>query len=250
MNNNSFSKHSNRTSKNNDAQGLSTSTESLQRWASDILHQVPGGHFAASQLRRLEQRLLTRFKRRLDQVTPVVAETTEVNLSAEQLSVCMQALLNQSQTQTHAQAESSFFLRILHTLVPDQARILAALSDGVQYPLINVETGTRFGKTFFAVECVSSVGKSAGVQCPELTHIYLQHLRQYGLISIDPIENDQTMRYEILETDVMVRKTLEHLKAQGQRAKILRYSLRISDLGERLWAACQSDDLESKPMSW
>ncbi|AXI01565.1 Abi-alpha family protein [Aquirhabdus parva] len=207
---------------------------------SRFLKNLPGRDFALNQLKYAEQRLLHEIKHRLDLMEPTEAEHTLVDHSTSgQLSARLSELLENSQIQTREQAEYNYFYTILESLVPDQARILSALSEGTGYPLIHVEAGTRFVWTHYAVECVSSVGKNCGVQCSDLTHIYVQHLRNMGLVRIEPVEHSQTMKYEILETEPVVRKVLEQLKKNGQRSRIIRHTLRISDFGERLWAACQ-----------
>ncbi len=209
---------------------------------SRILRNLPGRDFALNQLKYAEQRLLHEIKQRLDLMEPAQVNPVTLSHSANQrLNARLCELLEHSQIQTREQAETNYFLTILESLVPDQARILSALSEGAGYPLIHVEAGSRFAWTHYAVECVSSVGKNAGVQCSDLTHIYVQHLRRLGLVTIEPTEHSQTMKYEILETEAIVRKELEQLKKNGLRSRIIRHTLRISDFGERLWNACRSD---------
>jgi hypothetical protein len=216
-------------------EGISTPEPRLSR----ILRNLPGRDFALNQLKYAEQRLLHEIKHRLDLMEPAESSQGLEHSTSERLHTRLSELLEHSQIQTREQAESDYFLTILQSLVPDQARILSALSEGIGYPLIHVEAGTRFAWTHYAVECVSSVGKNCGVQCADLTHIYVQHLRNMGLVRIEPVEHSQTMKYEILETEAVIRKVLEQLKKNGQRSRIIRHTLRISDFGERLWAACQ-----------
>ncbi len=221
-------------------EGNPFSTDTL---ASRLLRRVPGRNFALHQLKQVEQRLLSEFKYRLEKAEPrnVVRNVAE-HPSAQILHTHLHTLLEESQDQSHPEAEFSMFMAVLKSLVPDEARIFAALSEGASYPLIHVEAGTLFNWTGLVVECVSSVGKNAGVQCCELTHLYVQHLLALGLVEIDHVENNQTLKYELLETEAIVRIALERLKKSGQRSKILRRTLRMSSFGERLWKACKLHD--------
>jgi hypothetical protein len=155
----------------------------------------------------------------------------------------LRALLAASEEQTREQAETAYFHLVLRTLTPDQARILAALSAGASYPLIHVLAGSRLGLGMRPVlECISSVGKNAGVSCPDLTPSYVQGLLAWGLAEIESVEGPDTVKYELLETDTHVRRLLEQLKRNGQGSRILRQTLKMSALGERLWLACRLDD--------
>lgn len=211
--------------------------------------RLPG--FAAERIKRVEDRVLSGIKQRmerLDQPSPPIVLAPKPLVRGEVSDVLtpieyLQNLLNRSQAQTKPDAERDYFISVLETLLPDHARILSALSDGSRYPLIHVEMGTLFAWNGYALECVSNVGRCSGVQCPELTYRYVQHLRAQGLVDIDTLVDEaQNMKYEILETETNVRQTQEQLKANHMRSRIVRRTLRISDLGRRLWDSCQLPD--------
>ena len=135
-------------------------------------------------------------------------------------------------------AETAFYTSILAGMVPDEARILSALSDGSTYPLIHVMAAARLGLSWHPVlECACSVGRNAGVLWPEMTHAYVQRLRGWSLVETGPEDYKQTTRYEMLETETVVRGALDEIKKGGQRSHVVRRVLKISDLGRRLWAA-------------
>lgn len=211
-----------------------------------LWQRLPGSAFARDQLDRAERRLLRRLRRRLDQVEREPQLLGDLSLAAsvestnDSAGALLHELLARSQEQTRAQAETEYFLAVLRTLVPDQARILAALSAGSIYPLIHVQAGSALGLGMRPIlECVSNVGKSAGVQCPDLTHVYVQDMLARGLVVIDATVCDQIMQYELLETETVVRTTLARIKGNGQKSRMVRHTLRMSAFGERLWAACQ-----------
>ena len=208
-----------------------------------LLRRLRERSWPRERLKRVERRVLGEIKQRMElvDVRPTAAQQTARNQQATaQLGETLWNLLEESQSQTHEQAEAAFFQTIIQSLVPDQARILAALADGSRYPLICIEGGSRFGSTHPIIDCVSNVGKCAGVQCPELTHLYLQRMKGLGLIEVDPSASADEMKYEILETDTHVRVLIERLKHDGQRSKIIRHTLKISDAGQRLWTMCQA----------
>jgi len=219
--------------------------------ATRLLKRLPGAGFAQEQLDRVERRLLQELKQRLDRLEPsssvsvlAFAMRSVADRSAPATSFAlgrrMQELLATSTEQSRDQAELAFFQWVMGNLVPDQARILSALSDGSTYPLIHIYGGPRLG---FALEpmleCVCSVGRNAGVLWPETTHVYVQQLRAWGLVETAPEDPARKLQYEMLETDTAVRNMLARIQSGGLKAHILRRVLVISDIGKALWAACR-----------
>lgn len=159
----------------------------------------------------------------------------------------LRQLLANSEEQTREQAETLFFGTVLRSLTPDQARILSALSGGATYPLIHVLGGSRLvpGGMRPVLECVSNVGRAAGVSCPDLTPVYVQGLMAWGLAEIEAVEAPDSLKYELLETETLVRRAMEQLKQGGEGSRIVRRTLRLSPLGERLWTTCRFEQEES-----
>ena len=208
-----------------------------------LLQRVPGGDFAQEQLEKIETRVLQELKGRLDQIDrgPAVAV---LNLSVTQKgrgkprapSDLLRDLLDTSNTQSREEALTSFHGRVLASLLPDEARILSVLSDGRAFPMINVSAGTRMGLSPRVVEeGLSSVGKYAAVHRPELVPVYIQRLKFWGLVQIDGEENGQETEYQMLEADDVVRKVIARIEEGGERARIARRALKISDIGSTLW---------------
>ncbi len=69
-------------------------------------------------------------------------------------------------------SRDALYLDLLHALVPDEARILAALSDGSAYPVIHVGEPGAGGATY-TLKNASTVGRAAGVSLPRHTPLYL-----------------------------------------------------------------------------
>lgn len=216
--------------------------------AGRLLKRLPGGRFAESRLEALESEVFKRLKTRLDSAgEPQAMSVFAVSVSSSEQSRggmpgdLLRRLLEQSQKPcSKHQAELEYFTRLLQELTPDEARILAALSDGVVYPVIDVLTASKLSVVSRpVVESVSTVGKAAGVRAPELTPNYVRHLRRMGLVDIVPGQVGEQQQYQLLETDSEVRTAMEAARGHGQRAHIARRSLRISAVGARLWAACR-----------
>lgn len=221
--------------------------------ASRLLARLPGGAIVQEQLDKVEKRVLGELKARLDrlegggeQTVQVVAfsmeaqsthaPTRELREPAEML----RELLAISSEQTKEQAELAYYSSLIRGLLPDEARILSAVSDGGIYPLVNLVALSKLGiQTHAVLENTCSVGRAAGVQLPEMTRGYLQRLMAAGLVETGPEDYTMTTKYEILETDDVLRKLINQMKAAGQRSQIKRRVLKISELGRNLWEACR-----------
>lgn len=221
--------------------------------ANRILKRLPGGEFAQEQLDRVEQRVLKELKQRLDRLEDRGGETT-VSVMAFSVEAAeptpaqkqraagemMRKLLEASSEQTREQAQAAYYAMIVGRLLPDEARILSALSDGSAYPLIHVHSAAKMGLSSTPVlENMSSIGKNAGVQWPEMTRGYVQRLLAAGLAEIGPEDYTLITRYEMLETEEAVRRALDQIRKAGNRSQVKRRTLRISELGSNLWEACR-----------
>lgn len=145
-------------------------------------------------------------------------------------------LLTISIEQSAQEARARLFLQLLQQLHPDEARILAALSDGSQYPVVSVATRGSLGTVGPVVlENASTVGRAAGVALPDWVPAYVTHLQQLQLVSVGPESYLLSDGYEILLTESVVRQA--QLDA-GSHNRIVRRSLRMSPLGRELWSSC------------
>jgi len=203
-----------------------------------MLRRLPGGEFAERQLTALEHQMLGELKRRLETLdgTRPTAEETPQSL--------LRALLETSMDQSREQSQTTYFVAILKSLMPDEARILAALSDGSAYPLIHVAEGSLVGAAGRReLENVSSIGRAAGVLWLDMVPSYVGRLRALGLVETGPEDETAEVKYEMLETDNAVRQTIERIaRTSRQKPRIVRRTLRLSPLGRALWAACRMDE--------
>ncbi|OJZ68922.1 hypothetical protein BRW65_24585 [Mycobacterium paraffinicum] len=135
---------------------------------------------------------------------------------------------------------NELYSALLQALVPDEARILAAVSDGSAYPVVHVAEPTTTGSNVTVLANASSVGRVAGVSLPSYTPLYLTRMLQAGLVAIGP-EGPSTMAndYEVLLADDAVN--LAQVKARrGMRgAKVTRRTVSITALGREVWEAAK-----------
>jgi len=199
---------------------------------------------------RLEGAVLREVKNRLDQVDtpndyrPAHSRTSPGSRSGAKPTPAqlLDDLLGASIDADTAGSREELYRSLLLRLVPDEARILAALSDGTPYPLVHVQSRANGGRT--VLSNASTVGRAAGVQVPDAVGTYVAHLRTLGLAEEGPADDGLSVQYDILLGEPGVRRAEEEAKVHGRLgAKVVRRTLRISPLGRELWKACRPDDL-------
>jgi hypothetical protein len=216
---------------------------------------IPGVRLIEAQAEAGERFLLRQLKRHLDAVDPprlsppppasapaapangrtatgVLAEPSAVNER-------MRALLSRSVHDTPAESRQTLHEVLVGELVPDEARILSALSDGTVYAMVHIAESGLVGKQTRVLENASIVGRAAGVALPDRVHLYVSHLRRLGLVESGPEDPSLRDEYDILLTDPKLRATIAAIGKGPLGARILRRTVRISDLGRELWDAAQ-----------
>lgn len=148
----------------------------------------------------------------------------------------MNDLLSRAVKQNSTLSRMEIFHKILDGLVPDEARIVSALSDGTLEPLINVYARTRGGLSGEVVlENVSLVGRTANLALPALTPIYVGHLLAMGVVETGPENPDLSDGYEILAADTAVLRAIKRASRGPLPARVERRVLMLSDFGQELW---------------
>ena len=158
-------------------------------------------------------------------------------------SEVFERLLQRSIAQTPTDGERNLIEMLVGELVPDEARILSALSDGSPYAVIDVvgRSGPDRGRILLAN--VSTVGRAAGVVLPAHTPTYVAHLLTLDLARRGPEIAKLHDQYEILLTEPAVMK----LRGHGMRpARVVKGTLRISELGETLWRATRGPAISTR----
>lgn len=221
----------------------------------------PGGlrRYLARALRSAIDRRLDRFERWVAPGTRAAPGTAtgdepgrrfppESALPTDDLAAAFQALLDPALDQTQEQSEHAFFRSLLVALVPDEALILSALSDGARHPMLCVAAGPWLGSPYRLIaENICGIGRTAGIQWKEMTPVYLGRLRRWGLVEIGAEDPAQSSNYEILETDDGVTRAVQLARQhKSERAVILRHTIQLSAAGRRFWAVCHAGRSHSR----
>jgi hypothetical protein len=151
----------------------------------------------------------------------------------------MGELLSRSMHDTPSDSRRTLHEVLVAELVPDEARILSALSDGSSYPLVHIAAPGVGSYQKLVLENASSVGRAAGVALPDRVHLYVSHLRRLGLVEVGPEDHSLKDEYDILLTEPNLRATVAAIGKGPRGARIIRRTVRMSDLGQELWEAAR-----------
>lgn len=144
----------------------------------------------------------------------------------------MARLLESSLAQDAAASREDLHASVLRQLVPDEARIIAALADGPPSPLIHVHP--RAGGDAI-LENASLIGRTAALTLPSQTPAYVAHLLALGLVEVGPEDPEANEGYEILMADREVRAALKAGELSKLPARTLRRTVMLSARGRELW---------------
>jgi hypothetical protein len=154
------------------------------------------------------------------------------------LDTKMNALLSRALEQSTASGRDELFHRILDQIVPDEARIISALSDGSSSPMISVHALNRAGLLGEAlIENASLIGRAANVALPALTPTYVGHLLALGLLETRPEDDAMKDEYQILLADSGVLRAIREGSIGPVPARVEKRTVRLSTLGLALWTA-------------
>lgn len=180
-------------------------------------------------------RVMRRHLTDLDPPAGLASADTEQTPTPNQL---LRTLLDRSMYTSPDKSRDALYLDLLQALVPDEARILAALSDGSAYPVIHVAEPGAGGATY-TLKNASTVGRAAGVSLPRHTPLYLTRMLGLGLVRLGPEMSSLYDEYEMLLTDSVVNIALATARRGVRSARVVRRTVRISDLGQELWEAAK-----------
>ena len=214
--------------------------------------KLPGAQRVQAQLDIAEQLLLNELKQRMERLDDgsrmLPPPGRYGGVHGASLPERLQALLEMSGEQSAEEAEQALHGLIMSQLLPDEARIIAALSDGSAFPMVNIGTGPRMGPlTQVEFQNLSTIGKTALVKLRDQVPLYLEHLQGLRLLKFGEELADQEMNYQLLETEPAVRDWQTSLAQSWSKAvRVQRRSLKLSSFGRRFWQACQIQ-LTTKP---
>jgi hypothetical protein len=219
-----------------------------------IAKQIPGVSLVEQQAQRLRQAASAEFLRLLEMpqqfLGPSSAEEQRVMMLVQNagtdpapLRTAMTELLSRATESTSGKSREYLFGTIVSQLVPDEARVLAALAEGKRYAVVDVvakHVGRSATRTVFAN--ASMIGAAAGVSPARNVATYLTRLDGLGLVEFGPAADELGEEYDQLAVDAAVqdaRSLIDHNKMGS--AKLIRKSVALSQLGRDFWAACAPD---------
>lgn len=145
-------------------------------------------------------------------------------------------LLDRALEQTPDGARDALIQHIVKQLLPDEARILSAMSDRQPRALVHLHAVPLVGMGGRSVlSNYSSVGKDVGLQRRDFTSVYIGRLRDFGLLKTGAEDEQLTTQYELLESENELRRLAAEIdKPTNQRAKFIRATLHLTTLGQEL----------------
>jgi len=186
-----------------------------------------------------EEQAIAMLRARLDlpENTPAELEGPRPSPAAS-LDQKMRSLLDRALDQSTGGGQSELFHRLLDQLVPDEARIISALSDGSSAPLVTIRARTATGGPGRVVLANASlVGRTANLALPHMTPSYVTHLLSLGLIERSSEDPAMKEDYEILMAESYILKAIKTASRGRLPARIDKRTVRITALGRGLWEA-------------
>lgn len=165
-------------------------------------------------------------------IQPLPSSSRQLTTAAANPRDLMAALLERSVVQDAAESRGDWFTAVLRQLVPDEARIIAALAEGEVPPLLHVLPRSGHGRI---LENASIIGRTAALTLPHMTPVYVTHLRALGLVDTGPEDESNPKGYELLLADKGVRNALKEGEMGKLPARVLRRTLVLTERGRELW---------------
>lgn len=215
--------------------------------AMNIAEWMPGGVFARSQARAMEDVLIQHLKNRMTDIRyqppfPISAGDPPERVPglAERFAI----LSEQSLHQTPETAYEILFNRLIGQLLPDEARILTAVSDGSRIAISHLLAYRRFSARHLSVLVfMSRIGQECGVMLADATPCYLQHLKRIGLLESGPEDSTQNDKYESIENGSAPRQVAEQLRREKRfRPVFVRETVHLSSIGKAFLGTCMTDE--------
>lgn len=200
------------------------------------------GRLAATQLEsELEKRVWPEVRKRLigeNAVVPV--EERREHYNDFDLQTRFNELIEQSLTDDRKPARIRLFKLITAQLLPDEARIMSAMSDDEPRPLIQLYSAGRIalGGGHRVSGNYSDVGRDSGLLNLDLVPTYLHHLMNLGLLSTGPESAALRQDYDKLETDTGLRVAISKIEENpSHKAKLHREVLLLTRMGREFCGA-------------
>jgi hypothetical protein len=210
--------------------------------AAGVARRLPLGEVPAKAIEvagaaasRTEQEFFRFVRSRMEATIPPVAQASRqlTSTATGNPRDLMSSLLERSIGQDALESKVDWFTSVLSQLVPDEARIIAALAEGeVRPPLLHVLPRSGHGRI---LENASLIGRTAALTLPAMTPVYVTHLRSLGLVDTGPEDETNPKGYELLLADKAVRTALKEGEMGKLPARVLKRTLVLTERGMELW---------------
>ena len=202
---------------------------------------------AAAQIdSELEKRVWPELRKRLmgEQAVVPAGERRE-HYNDFDLSTRFNDLIELSLSEDKRPARVRLFKLLMAQLLPEEARILAAMSDNEERVLIHVASVPRISMGSSGHQVASNfsdVGRAAGLLNLDLVPTYLHHMQQLGLLVALPENQSLREDYDKLESDAAIRQASQQIESKaGSKARLLRGAIRLTPLGREFCSVCVND---------
>lgn len=226
----------------------------LSRSGWRITRQLPGGRTVEREAQRLQNFAAAEARRILQMPTTTTPSPGGARPQSQEqraadyirsadpgtapLRSAMSELLERSVEATRTDSREYLYGTIISQLVPDEARILAAMADGTHFAAADVVQKQRRGMPRVLVANASSVGRQAGLVSPDNVPTYLARLQHFGLVEFGPEDESLSVQYDILTADATIQNAQKTVESRRRASvKIVRKSVAMSAFGREFWAA-------------
>jgi hypothetical protein len=151
----------------------------------------------------------------------------------------MAELLERAVEQTAREGREAFFVSLIGELVPDEARILSVLSQRGSVALVHVDARLPGVTRSRVLENATLLGGRAALTVPDMARAYVSKLLTLGLVEVAGEDERLADDYEIVLAEREVREAMAQAGISKVPGRAIRRTLRLSALGEELWAACR-----------
>ena len=189
----------------------------------------------------VERHVIGAIREHLEQLDAQDSPTENEKSAPPAPDAVLESLLERSLFYSREDSRQELYSALLNALVPDEARILAALADGSTYPVVHIaEPTSTAGSSETTLTNASTVGRVAGISLPDYTPLYLARMTDLGLVAIGP-EGPSAMAtdYELLLTDNAVAVAQAKARRGIRGARVIKRTVSITALGQEVWEAAK-----------
>lgn len=200
---------------------------------------VGGAELWWRQAQAVERTALRVLHERLELATP--ARDEPLAIAEVSASDAMAELLERAVEQSAREGREEFFVSLIAGLVPDEARIISILSLRGRVALLHVDSRLPGLGNSRLLENATLLGGRAALTVPDMARAYVSKLLTLGLVEVGPEDEALADDYEILLAEREVREAMARAGISKVPGRAIRRTLRLSSLGEELWAACRRE---------